>query len=104
MLKIQDCRGQAIALCNLGISLIKNEQHSEALENLQVALDIFRKMQESQLEKLTLVEMGKAYCALGDYEKAIAYNQQHLTLAQATLQQLRRSHFRRVKSDIPNND
>jgi hypothetical protein len=36
-------------------------------------------------------ELAHAYYALGDYEKAITYNQQHLAIVQSKLQQLMRS-------------
>ncbi|NEQ23178.1 MAG: tetratricopeptide repeat-containing protein [Microcoleus sp. SIO2G3] len=38
------------------------------------------------------MNLGNAYCAWGNYAKALEYNQQHLAIVQAKLEQMMRSH------------
>jgi tetratricopeptide (TPR) repeat protein len=91
MQKMQNFLGQATAMCNLGIAFIKLERYAPASAYLQIALEIFRAIQDRNLEEQTLVELIKVYCALGEYDKAIAYNHQHLDILQAASQELTRS-------------
>ena len=91
--EIQDRQGVGKALCNLGVTQLRIEQYVPALKNLQLALEIFREIKDCLEEERTLINLGIVCCASGEYEKAIVYNQQHLELVQATLQQMRRSHY-----------
>jgi tetratricopeptide (TPR) repeat protein len=64
----------------------------KAIEFCKQRLVLAKELQDQRGEERTLITLGKAYCALGEYKEAIAYNQQHLALVQVTLQQLQRSH------------
>ncbi len=72
----------------------------QAIECYQQVLTIARELQDNREKEQVLINLGKVYCALGDYNLAIAYNQQHLALVQATLEQMRRSHSQCSQSAI----
>jgi tetratricopeptide (TPR) repeat protein len=84
----------------LKIILLDSEAHMymsignqcKAIELYKQRLTLARELQDCRGEERTLFKLGKAYCTLGEYKEAIAYNQQHLALVQETLGQMRRSH------------
>lgn len=80
----------------LKIILLDSEAHMymsignqcKAIELYKQRLTMARELQDSQGEEQTLIKLGKAYRIFGEYKEAIAYNQQHLAIVQANLQQL----------------
>jgi tetratricopeptide (TPR) repeat protein len=65
----------------------------KSIELYKQRLTLARELQDCQGEEQTLIKLGKAYRIFGEYKEAIAYNQQHLALVEAMLQQLKRSHY-----------
>ncbi|MEP0753475.1 tetratricopeptide repeat protein [Trichocoleus sp. Lan] len=81
----------------MGVVFFSLEEYKQTIEFYEKALDIWRQISNQQSEALTLDNLEKAYRALGDYEKAIAYNHQHLDIVQAALQELTRSPASKTK-------
>jgi tetratricopeptide (TPR) repeat protein len=64
----------------------------QAIECYQQVLTIAQELQDNREKEQVLINLGKVCCALGDYTKAIAHNQQHLSLVQETLPQMKLAH------------
>ena len=56
------------------------QQYSEALEYLDLALEIFSEIKDIPGQEWTLISKGVVYRELGEYTKAIECNQQHLAI------------------------
>jgi tetratricopeptide (TPR) repeat protein len=64
------------------------ENYAEAIGFYNKSRNISLKIKDRQEEEKNLIQLVKAYCALGDYEKAIDYNHQHLDIVQAISQDI----------------
>ncbi|MCL1469485.1 CHAT domain-containing protein [Argonema antarcticum] len=74
-------KAKADRLLNLGIEQCNKSLFNDALESLQQALTIYRKIGNRQGEAFSLGDLGNAYYSLGEFQIAIDYHQQCLTIA-----------------------
>ena len=81
---VQTQKVEADRLYEQGIALFQNSQFEASLQFLQLALNIYRNINDREGEKFTLGDLGSAYNALNIYAKAIEYSEQALALAQKT--------------------
>ena len=80
--EIQDPKGEAIALGNLGIAYHFLGQYKRAIDCYQQQLTIVRELQNRQGEANSLNGLGLAYFSLSQYERAIDFLQQSLSIFQ----------------------
>ncbi len=83
-IKIDDLRGEASALTNIGAIYSNKENHSEALKYFFRALEINKKLDFPIETATTLYYIGQAYKDLKQYEKAAEYLEQSKKIAEKT--------------------
>ncbi len=81
-------QAQANQLFQQGIEQYRASQPEAAIQSWQQALKIYQQLQNRQGEGATLVNLGAAYLALGNYRKAIKFLEPFLAIAKATNNQL----------------
>jgi len=78
---IGDKRGEGAGLQELGVALLKQNSLSEALGNLQAALNIFQDVKSRSDESEALKNLAELHQALGEIGVARQYARQALALA-----------------------
>ncbi|WP_306415016.1 MULTISPECIES: tetratricopeptide repeat protein [unclassified Calothrix] len=73
-------QAEADRLLKQGIQQAQTSQFEAALRSWQQALIIYREIKDRQGEGAALGNLGLAYYFLGDYPKAIEYQQQRLAI------------------------
>jgi CHAT domain-containing protein/tetratricopeptide (TPR) repeat protein len=79
--EIKNRQGEAISLCNLGLSYGFLGQFHRAIEFQQQSLVISREIGDSQGEAGSLCNLGIAYDSLGQFHRAIEFHQQCLVIS-----------------------
>jgi CHAT domain-containing protein len=79
--KINNLRGQGLALNNIGVAYNSLNQYQKAIDNLQQALKIVREVNDQRVEKIVVGNLVTSYEKLGNYDKAIEFHLQHLAIA-----------------------
>ena len=79
--EIGDKRGEGAGLQELGVALLKQNSLSEALGNLQAALNIFQDVKSRSDESEALKNLAELHQALGEIGVARQYARQALALA-----------------------
>jgi len=79
---IDDCKGEADALGNLGLAYHCLGEYERAIAFHEQHLAISREIKDRQGETNALGNLGNAYYSLGEYERAIAFHEHHLAISQ----------------------
>jgi CHAT domain-containing protein/tetratricopeptide (TPR) repeat protein len=80
---LEDQRGEANAIGNLGNSYNGLAQHEEAIELYQQALRIFYTTDNQQYVAYVLADLGFSHSNLGNYQQAIDFSWQSLEVARS---------------------
>ncbi|XP_055339031.1 tonsoku-like protein [Paramacrobiotus metropolitanus] len=69
-------------ICNyLGELLSKEGRYEDAINEHETELEMCEKLQDALGKAIANRKLGECYCALGSFDKALAYQQQHLVIA-----------------------
>lgn len=88
MLIREQLKTKADQLFQQGIQQYQNSQFQAALQSLHHAFAIYQRVSDRLMEGRTLGNLGICYYLLGDYLRAIEYQQQHLLTAENILDPL----------------
>ncbi|MBD2542831.1 CHAT domain-containing protein [Planktothricoides raciborskii] len=78
---IQDRKGEAYSLTNLGNAYLSLTKYERAIDFHQQSLAIKREIKDRKGEAVSLGNLGVAYNSLGQYERAIDFQQQSLAIS-----------------------
>jgi len=81
----EQLKAEADRLFQKGIQQYQNSQFQVALQSLAHALDIYRRVPDHLMEGRALGNLGIVYYLLGNYLRAIEYQQKHLVIAKNIL-------------------
>ena len=81
----EQLKTKADQLFQQGIQQYQNSQFQAALQSLHQALAIYQRVSDPLMEGRTLGNLGICYYLVGDYLRAIEYQQQHLVIAENIL-------------------
>jgi len=80
--KLNDTKGEAVALRNIGSGYRVLGKNKKSLQNFQKALEIFRKLEDKKSIGHLLHNIGIVYMNLSRYHKALEYLKESLTIGE----------------------
>jgi NF-kappa-B inhibitor-like protein 2 len=69
-------------ICNyLGELLMREERYQDAISEHETELEMCEKSKDDLGKAIANRKIGECYCAMGDFEKALRFQQKHLTIS-----------------------